>query len=943
MQQTITLEDVTRAWHARDPSLASLLVQLCAIRQTQADRRRLKGTLYWQQVRAKHLQRAFRSLDGESQRVQRLADYAALEAEEAPNPLPDGLLAFRVLLGLWEENSAWARDQLLQALPHLPLAWGPWRGIKRIFKEAEARQDWEVYGAIAARIDVEFSKPRLQGEVRRATLRYLVRRAWRQLGRLGIELPALYPDAASAVLARYPEGVRFRGTWIANHIFFHELDGAYNRNRFVRTAYRGTQPSLGHQAYEAAWQRSPRPLFTLLETAGADPVRSFAIESLKKDFRTKLRDVEVRWVRRLIEVRAALVHGFVVWLLDNVPRFEPAAFRTLGLHEPVLSLLESDSPEAAGWAANYARTHARDLPSGRLIHLANRPDESVRELARDLLRDRDPRAEVGLDAWGSLLGTRFGHTLATEMIREHFGASELSLAWFTERLLSEDRRVVTFARQLRPLVHPEEQVADGFYVELLDHPRLGRHGLEVVVSALDRRDPASIDGDVLRRALLRPLSRDVVLQWVGQGRVPPTAFGVDLVKAVAYPPTFEASPFISELKRSPRAWAHELSFDEVTSGMALQWLADARAFRAAEIGRTWLLDMVRRTEAQWHDFAVDVLTRQFAPADLDPNDASESDALAGSEWLWSIVVGEGAEDEPIRAFALHYLRLHHPDIHQEETGQLLDDAMQLPSGFVTFERASVLVSDERAGVRELGLAWLRTDLAGWSPPLESLLSLSELPYEEVTAFVRLALTAEDKQEHRRYRLDPERLTPDSVYRMCDSLHAPTRALGMELISRHARLAVPEELFRLTESPDRQVRAFVVRQLWARYRADLQTADWAPPPHAGTDEAPSRPERWPAPAEDLRAFLRRTLFGIPPSRLPKGGTTVGLAKIPARKAKLALIEVCRDLAIEDREFAVRVRPLFTEFLDSQGQAESAACLVALARIAHRWGSVQAENG
>ena len=51
---------------------------------------------------------------------------------------------------------------------------------------------------------------------------------------------------------------------------------------------------------------------------------------------------------------------------------------------------------------------------------------------------------------------------------------------------------------------------------------------------------------------------------------------------------------------------------------------------------------------------------------------------------------------------------------------------------------------------------------------------------------------------------------------------------MQLIQRSPRLQVPEELFRLTESPDRVVRAFVVRALWSVYRDRGVTADWKPP-------------------------------------------------------------------------------------------------------------------
>ena len=40
-----------------------------------------------------------------------------------------------------------------------------------------------------------------------------------------------------------------------------------------------------------------------------------------------------------------------------------------------------------------------------LIRLANNDHDKVRAMVRDLLRDRDPRKDVGLEAWGRLLGT----------------------------------------------------------------------------------------------------------------------------------------------------------------------------------------------------------------------------------------------------------------------------------------------------------------------------------------------------------------------------------------------------------------------------------------------------------------------------------------------------------------------------------------------------------
>src|SRR5207302_2490703 len=124
---------------------------------------------------------------------------------------------------------------------------------------------------------------------------------------------------------------------------------------------------------------------------------------------------------------------------------------------------------------------------------------------------------------------------------------------------------------------------------------------------------------------------------------------------------------------------------------------------------------------------------------------------------------------------------------------------------------------------------------------------------------------------------PAVLTPSAVYSFCESPDEGTRLLGMELISRSPRLRLPEELFRLTESPDRQVRAFVIRALWSLYRDRGITADWKPyvPPLPTVGAAaikkavaaaeargtgpPARPEQPPASPRDLWHFLRRALF------------------------------------------------------------------------------------
>ena len=198
-------------------------------------------------------------------------------------------------------------------------------------------------------------------------------------------------------------------------------------------------------------------------------------------------------------------------------------------------------------------------------------------------------------------------------------------------------------------------------------------------------------------------------------------------------------------------------------------------------------------------------------------EVSQDAVLAGSERLWQMANASGPADAPLARFAIKYIRRHHPDIALAETDRPVDPGAEIPAGFLDFERVKPLFWESRKPLRDLGLELARWEFARWSPPAEELVRLAESPHSDVRRFVADALLAEDVPESRPFRIDPATLTPAAVYSFCESSDQSTRALGMELIRRSPRLQLPEELFRLTESPDRFVRGFVIRTLWSLYR------------------------------------------------------------------------------------------------------------------------------
>jgi hypothetical protein len=84
-------------------------------------------------------------------------------------------------------------------------------------------------------------------------------------------------------------------------------------------------------------------------------------------------------------------------------------------------------------------------------------------------------------------------------------------------------------------------------------------------------------------------------------------------------------------------------------------------------------------------------------------------------------------------------------------------------------------------------------------------------------------------------------------------------------------------------------------------------------------------------EALRTFLRRMLFGLPPGRSKEAREGVVARRLPASEAKRRVIELVRDLGLEDESFARVVAPVLAEFTGSLAKGEWQSCLASLVRL------------
>ncbi|MFK7769217.1 MAG: BRCT domain-containing protein, partial [Mariniblastus sp.] len=727
------------------------------------------------------------------------------------------------------------------------------------------------------------------------------------------------------------------------------------------------------------------------------------------------------------------------------------------------------------YAAEYARTHARDLPILELIRLANhskskfynnddKGSAAVRKLAMDLLRAADPRKDVGLENWGLLLETKTGSEFAQKMLREHFGAKDLTPEWFSERLLSNSNSARKFAIDRLLEVHSASKLGEQYFYELIINTKPERNSdvTGFATRQLEKGNLDELDTKWIEQFLLHPNMSHQISAWVNNGHLSANRFDPEFLKSIAFHPMFEQTPQVVEAKS--QTWGEKLSYDQAIARNIFHWLGDIRLFTPDQIGFQWLMELVARGETLYHEFAVETMNKAFLPADFATQEESKpsknaakkeskSDEISidfekatfvftgklatmtrgeaqkkvesangknsgtvnkslgylvigdegspmygqgrkgskqvkaeslcesgaeikiisetaflqmlsgtkrefsedsvqdGCENLWKMLTESEKENSPLARFALNYIRLHHAEICLEETDRPVDPGSEIPDSFLTFERVKPLLLSSRSSLRNFGLELSKWEFARWSPKLDELIELCESPIQAVSVFVTEALLAKDSPQNRRVLLNPETFTTDSVYEFCQSKNSSVRAIGMELINRHPRLREPDQLFKLTESPDRSVRAFVVRAFWSLYRSRSTTGGWNPTVSnaietkkdsdkrstalSNAEGIAPRPDNPPAEYDALQFLLRRMLFEVPPGRPP---TTTGpkldtlqLKPIPTRKGKMLLIETLRDLAIEDASFAEIILPILLEFMNSQGMSEHDSCLVAVARI------------
>ncbi|MBK8185490.1 MAG: hypothetical protein IPK63_22365 [Candidatus Competibacteraceae bacterium] len=866
----------------------------------------------------------------EERQALRAGAWAALLA--TPNP-PPRLKLGQLMLDLYAADDEPARALLLALIPQIPekaLGWGVWQGFKSLYKQAEQRHDMAMLGVLCYRLDVQ--PVTAGGEISRGTWLYMRRRAWRYLRQLGQALPELFPVFAGQVMRHYPEPQPLHQCWILNQIWRHkELVGQTDQG--VLSRY-GLPDKLEQRAFDETWKISPAPLLRLLEDARNAQVCEFAIRSLEQDFKDALRHVEPAWLARIGAKPLNSVHEFVLRLLRDNPEFHQSKLKKLGLHDMVLGLLYSNNSPARRYAIDYARAYATDLPVAELVNLVLKSTQDVQTFAVALLEQRPP-AELGVPTLLKLLGAPASAALAKAKLRQGFKPQDITADQFVEVALAPagtnagtvelqiqhlmelmqkgvqmdfERAISNLSKRggssaaldavLEFYKEAKVKVPATYYRQLLDDPRCNPLARQRALKALSGYSGREIGTEWLQKALLDPQLNSTVANWLRQGKLKGEDLDVEWLKGLVMRPALRP--------------------------LALQLLGDTQLVTPSRIGLPWLLTMARQADPALHEFAHRYLLQAFQPDDF------ASDARSGVEHLWELAAG-ATQPEPVRHFAAAYLRAQHPQLGPNDVEtRAFHIKPALTVADYPLSRLRPLFDDQRPDVRRLAVAIAREEVRHWNDPA-LLYRLAESPHREPRGFgIESLLRLGDAAVEPALPLDW--LLPERVFQLAESRHKAVRETALTLIRRHYdRLGGAARLAWLMESPHREVGLFTVRLLWERQRPRTAPASARLP--VG-EAVPPATESFAA-LDELRQFLRKTLFGLPPGRLERRELDSNQAAPdrpwPASVGKRRLIEAIKTLALSDAAFAELATPMLTEFRHSRAKNEWQHCVAALVQI------------
>jgi hypothetical protein len=791
-------------------------------------------------------------------------------------PLPPRFTTADIVTDLYLNGGPSGRSMALRCIDEVSWKIGFFGAVKRIGKLAEDRLDAVAWAAVNGKVGSDYASP--SG----ATRTYMKKRAWRFLRDLGRATPELYP-------------------WWAAEYLLRSGDSGSTASSKITQSFAAKSYSVPAALFEA-WKVKPEPLLLIVQGAGITYTVKQAWAALKKLHADAAKEPAPAWVKTLIADDNDARHEIFVEIAKKSPTFAHANLHSLGLFQPALRLLLSGAKEARQFAVELARANLKDnAPALRVDYAKRSGAQQVGDLAQEILTAQKPR-DLGPALLKNMLAVDSLKSFAEKSLLEAFSPTELGDALIVDLAYDDDAG----GHELFLKLDKKHQLSAALWKRVLDDDRIennynlpdvGIAAFKKLCADKDRKGPEEIGADWLLDILVRRKDKlaSEIGSWLGEAKAFP-GLDIDRVKG--------------------------LLFDRDLQEAALAILANKHLVNPKQLGIPWLLALAKRKDTTLQEFANRTLLESMGPAEF----SEDGDKKKGEARLFEMALSS-TEAELLRKFAQTFLRCHHPEIgEQQPEAKLIGLKPQLKREAYSIERMWPGLKDNREDVRKFAVTIAKVELRRWN----AMARLGEITDTDAVEVRRLALEAMlkagDPASDPACTATVDDLLPEVVFPLTESRRRPVREAGMELIRRHyKKLGGQERLAWLMTTADREVRLFAVRLLWEKHRPRSFPSTWKP-----KNSVLDLSDRF-ADDEALRWFLRRVMFALPPGRSMEAKEDGAFRRISSSVAKRRVVQIVRDLAVEDKGFTDLVRPLLQEMSASIADGEWQACLQALCAI------------
>ena len=382
--------------------------------------------------------------------------------------VPPRLKLDEIILDLWNDGSEYAHTQLKQVIQHVPLKWGPWRAIKKIFKQSFLVQDWNIYIPVTSRIFGEQARiytnrwNRTQWQISNDLLPVKMESvnwnsSWYWTSRkrandLTTETKIFINKQIEYQLGEMVENFEKEFILIATEI----LVQAHSRTSLVnRIIY-----MVG-----SGWKKSAGPLLQIFSEAKSEDIALWALDILIENFRKELSNLPASWiVKQATSPKASskLKRFVFQWFSEPITQLPQSSFVKEGLHAAIVAFLDytssleswQDNNWLRGWHKNpqnktwtvlarefsttFIRSYMHELTDvlnlDKVLWLLRNNDNTLHELGKYLLfpeKGDSPYAEqLDISFWTNMLGDSRLHDFSQKYMEKNFTGNDLTKEWY---------------------------------------------------------------------------------------------------------------------------------------------------------------------------------------------------------------------------------------------------------------------------------------------------------------------------------------------------------------------------------------------------------------------------------------------------------------------------------------------------------------------------------